>query len=289
MNQAVQGTIKQPITFRGKGLHTGKNSVISIYPAEANTGIVFQRTDRKGGNTKIQALWKNTIELPMCTCIASSNKTYVRTIEHLMAAFYACGIDNALIEVNGSEIPILDGSASLFVLGINQVGIDIQTIKRKSFKVVKKSQIIEKERQIIIEPAEGLQVDIAVLISQVGRKHWSGEVNPKFFSEQISIARTFGHLNQGIFAQLTRFTGVPVCLGANTKTAIVLGKDGKVLNKEGLRIEDELVKHRLLDLVGDLMLLGGHIQGKISTVGPVHRLTHQLIRQGIEEGAIVEV
>jgi len=289
MTQAEQGTIRQAISFQGKGLHTGKKARITIHPADENTGIIFQRTDRRGKNTQISAHWENTVERPLCTCIQSSNKVSVRTIEHLMAAFYACGIDNALIEINGSEVPILDGSASLFVEGIHQVGVQKQKVRRRLFQVVKELQIKEKKREITIEPAKGLQVDIVVLISEVGRKHWHGEINPAIFSEQISLARTFGHLKDGVLAQLTRFSRVPVCLGANLNTAVVLGKNGRVLNKEGLRTGDEFVKHRLLDLVGDLMLLGGHIEGKISTVGPVHRLTHQLLRKGIKEGAIIEV
>jgi len=122
MTQAEQGTIRQTISFQGKGLHTGKKAYITIHPADENTGIIFQRTDRKGKNTQISAHWKNTVERPLCTCIQSPNKVSVRTIEHLMAAFYACGIDNALIEINGSEVPILDGSASPFVADINRVG-----------------------------------------------------------------------------------------------------------------------------------------------------------------------
>ena len=277
----VQGTIKQPISFEGKGLHTGKFAKITIYPAVENTGIVFQRIDKAGKNTKIYANWKNIKQLPLCTCVASENNIHVRTIEHLMAAFYACGIDNALIKIKGSEIPILDGSAKQFIARINEAGVQQQFAKRSIYRFTEKIEIKEdNHRQIIVEPSDdGLIIDITVLISEVGAQKWTGKVTPEFFSEQISSSRTFGHLRDGLFAQLSRFTSTPVCLGANTKTAVVLGKQGKILNKEGLRSPDELVKHRLLDLVGDLMLSGGHIQAKITTVGSVHRLTHQLLRE----------
>lgn len=285
----LQGTIKQPVSFQGKGLHTGRHSYITIKPAEENSGIVFHRVDKAGKNTHILAHWENTKKLPLCTCIVSPNKVYVRTIEHLMAAFYACGIDNAVVEIKGKEIPIMDGSAAEFVAGINQMGVENQIVKRRIFRITKKLEITEEKRQIIIEPAETLSINITVLISDVGPRIWSGDITPELFANQISPARTFGHLKAGVLAQLSRFTGTPVCLGANTNTAVVLGKNGKVLNKEGLRSPDELVKHRLLDLVGDLMLLGGHVQGKITATGPVHRLTHELLEKAFNEQAITEV
>ena len=283
----VQGTIKQPVSFEGKGLHTGKHAKITINPAAENTGIVFHRIDRAGKNTKIAANWKNVKQLPLCTCIASDKKIHVRTIEHLMAAFYACGIDNALIQIKGTEIPILDGSSLQFIMGICDVGVQQQLAKRKYFRVTEKIEIKEDRRHIIIEPADSLEINITVLISEVGTQNWAGTMTPELFADQVSASRTFGHLRDGIFAQFSRFTPTPICLGANTKTAVVLGKQGKILNKEGLRSPDELVKHRLLDLVGDLMLSGGHIQAKITTVGPVHRITHQLLREAFIKKILV--
>ena len=284
----VQASIKQPVSFEGKGLHTGKQAKITIQPAGEHTGIVFQRIDKAGKNTKIHANWKNIKALPLCTCVTAENNVYVRTIEHLMAAFYACGIDNALVQIKGSEIPILDGSAKQFITGINEVGIQQQTARRPVYRFTEKIEIKEdRHRQIIVEPFDdALIVDITVLISEVGVQKWKGKVTPELFAEQISPSRTFGHLRDGLFAQLSRFTPTPVCLGANTKTAVVLGKQGKVLNKDGLRSPDELVKHRLLDLVGDLMLSGGHIHAKITTVGPLHRITHQLLKDAFNKNII---
>lgn len=289
MKQSVQGTIKQPVSFKGKGLHTGKRSQITIKPAEENTGIVFRRIDRAGKNTSILAHWGNIKHLPLCTCITSPDKVYVRTIEHLMAAFYACGIDNAIVDVKGKEVPILDGSASEFVSGINQVGVEEQSVERRLFRITKKLEIKEKGRHIFVEPADTLNINVTVHIREIGTLQWGGDVSPDLFTRQISSARTFGHLKDGLYAQLSRFSRTPVCLGANVNTAVVLGKNGKVLNKEGLRAPDELVKHRLLDLVGDLMLSGGHIQGKITTMGPVHRLTHEMLEMAYDKQAIVEI
>lgn len=285
----TQGTVSKPVFFKGKGLHTGKRSKVVMHPAKENSGIVFRRIDRKGQNTEILAHWKNTKKLPLCTCIAS-NKTdiHVRTIEHLMAAFYACGIDNALVEVNGTEIPILDGSSKLFIDKINLAGVEQQSAKRRVYKVTQPFEVREGGHYIKIEPSEKLSMDITISLLKIGRLNWTGDVNPALFSEDFSRARTFGRLKNGLLAQLTRFSKDPICLGANTKSAVVVVGGDKVLNKGGLRMPDEYVRHRLLDLVGDLMLSGGHIQGEITAHSPAHRMTHELLRNIFEEAAYTE-
>ncbi len=277
-NLALQGTIKIPVSFKGRGLHTGKRSQITVNPADENSGIIFKRIDKKGQRTEILAHWKNTKKLPLCTCIASSeNGVHIRTIEHLMAAFYACGIDNALVEVNGSELPIMDGSALEFVTEINKAGVEDQKSPRKIIQVTKTLEVREDKKYIKIEPADGLFVDVTISLQKIGRLNWSGEITPEIFLEQISAARTFGRLKNGLLAQLTRFSKDPICLGANTSSAVVVVRGDKVLNKGGLRMSDEYVRHRLLDLVGDLMLSGGYIHGKITALSPAHRLTHELL------------
>lgn len=285
----TQGTVSSPIIFKGKGLHTGRRSRITIHPAMENTGIVFRRVDPKGKNTEILAHWKNTKKLPLCTCIASPDKDiHVRTIEHLMAAFYACGIDNALVEIKGTEIPILDGSSKIFIEKIRHAGVKQQNVSRRIYKVTKSFEVREGNQFLKIEPADRLTVEVSIALQKIGRLNWKGDVTPSLFSEDISSARTFGRLKNGLLAQLTRFSKDPICLGANTKSAVVVVGGNKVLNKGGLRMQDEYVRHRLLDLVGDLMLSGGHIQGKITAHSPAHRMTHLLLQQIFEEGAYSE-
>ncbi len=277
-NLALQGTIKSPVSFKGRGLHTGKRSHITVHPADENSGIVFKRIDKKGQGTEILAHWKNTKKLPLCTCIVSpDNGIHVRTIEHLMAAFYACRIDNAVVEVHGSELPIMDGSALEFVTEIDKAGVDVQKSPRKIISVTKFFEVREGKKYIKLEPADGLFVDVTISLRKIGRLNWSGEITPEIFLEQVSAARTFGRLKNGMLAQLTRFSKDPICLGANTSSAVVVVRGDKVLNKGGLRMPDEYVRHRLLDLVGDLMLSGGHIHGKITARSPAHRLTHELL------------
>ena len=279
INSDLQGTVKQAVSFSGKGLHTGRHSKIIIYPADVNTGIVYQRIDKAAKGAKILAHWSNTKLLPLCTCITAPNGIYVRTIEHLMSAFYACGIDNALVEVHGAELPILDGSAREFIDKLKNAGVREQEISRKIFRVKKEFEVRDKKAFIKIEPAEELIVDVTISLEVIGRLRWEGVLDPVIFSNEIGPARTFGRLKNGLLAQLTRFSSEPICLGANTKSAIVVVNGDKVLNKGGLRMPDEYVRHRLLDLVGDLMLSGGHIQGKITALSPAHRMTHKLLSQ----------
>jgi len=285
----TQRTIKDTISFSGKGLHTGKKSNISIHPAPEETGIVFHSIDKFGKNSKILAHWKNTMRLPLCTTIVSPQGVYIRTIEHLMAAFYACGIDNAIVKVKGKELPILDGSAAPYVKSIVDVGTVVQKKPRKIFKVNRKIEIDEGERHIIFEPAKTLSIEITIIPKNMGKQRWSGEITPDYFKNNLSHARTFGHYQDGLLAQLSRFTRTPVCLGANKKTVIILNKKNEVINKEGLRMPDELIKHRILDLMGDLLLSGGHVQGKITTLGPTHWLTHKLLKKSFFENAISEL
>ena len=282
MNNHLQGTLLNSIRFSGPGLHTAGRHNITLLPAKANSGIVFQRTDKKGRNTKILADWKSTRQLPLCTCIVADNGVQVRTIEHLMSAFYACGIDNVLIEVDGSEIPVLDGSAQPFIDKIDQVGVLVQDQPRQIFNVTETAEIKEGKRFIRIEPADALYLDITISLAKIGRLNWNGKVTPELFKREMAAARTFGRLKNGLLAQLTRFNKDPICLGANTKSAVVIVGD-KAINRGGLRMSDEYIRHRVLDLVGDLMLSGGHVHGKITTSSTAHRLNHALLRQIFEK------
>ena len=277
MNSKLQGTLSDAISFSGPGLHLGGRHTITLRPAKVNTGIIFYRVDKKGKNTRIHASWKSIKALPLCTCIVADNGLQVRTIEHLMAALYACGVDNLIVEVDGEEIPVVDGSALPFIEKIDEVGVIEQDSSRKIFSVTKATQVQEDNRIIRIEPADGLYIDITIGLANIGVLHWSGKVTPDLFKQEMCAARTFGRLKNGLLAQLTRFKKDPICLGANTKTSLVI-VDNKVINREGLRMPDEFIRHRVLDLVGDLMLSGGHLYGRITATSTAHRLNHAMLR-----------
>ncbi len=287
MAEYSQATIVAPLSFKGAGLHTAKRHTITLLPAPVDSGIIFRVVKKKGLDIEIPALWQNTKNLPLCTCLVSDTGEQVRTVEHLMAAFYACGISNIIVEVEGEEIPIMDGSAKPFIEGIDKVGLTQQNETQKIFQVTSKAEYVEGKRFVRIEPADSLYLDLAISLTNFGRLHWRGEITPETFKQEIASARTFGRLKNGLLAQLTRFQKDPVCLGANTKTAVVIVKD-KAINKGGLRMENELIFHRALDMVGDLMLSGGIIQGKITANSPAHRLNHGLLKTIFEQGSYVE-
>lgn len=287
MQQIQQRTIAAPLAFKGPGLHTGKRHKIRVLPGPVNSGIVFIKTIKKWGgvNNKIQipAQWRNVKTLPLCTCLVSEDGHQIRTVEHLMAAFYACGVDNAIVEVEGSEIPVLDGSSHVFIEGIDATGITVQDQARIIHRVTKVTEVSEDKRSIKIEPANNLEFDISISLSHFGRLHWQGEMTPEIFKQEMSSARTFGRLKNGLLAKLTRFKKDPICLGANMKTALVIDSKDNILNKDGLRMENEIIYHRVLDLVGDLMLANGHIQGKITAKSSAHRLNHGLLKKLFEQ------
>ena len=287
MQNFSQGTITAPLTFTGPGLHTAKRHTINILPAAVNSGIVFIKMPQKWGGVKnkvsIPAHWQNVKNLPLCTCLASDEGHQIRTIEHLMAAFYACGIDNAIVEVKGSEIPVLDGSAKLFIEGIDATGVKAQDQNRIVHKVTKTTEFSEGKRSIRIEPSDSLELDISISLSHFGRLHYQGKITPDIFKQEMSSARTFGRLKNGLLAKLTRFQKDPICLGANMKTALVIDGKDNILNKDGLRMEDEIIFHRVLDLVGDLMLANGHILGKITAKSSAHRLNTGMLKDLFEK------
>lgn len=288
MIERSQATIAAPLVFKGPGLHTAKHHKITLLPAPDNNGIIFRVMKRKRSNIDIPALWQNTKNLPLCTCLVAESGDQVRTVEHLMAAFYACGISNIIVELEGTEIPIMDGSAKPFIEAIDSTGLIYQNANQSIFQVIEKAEYVEDKRYVKIEPADSLYLDLTISLSNFGRLHWDGEVTPEIFKQEIGSARTFGRLKNGLLAQFTRFQKDPICLGANTKTAVVIVKD-KVINKDGLRMKDELIFHRALDMVGDLMLSGGIIQGKITANSPAHRLNHGLLKTIFEEGKCIEI
>lgn len=281
----LQATLKQSISFVGPGLHTAKRHKITLLPAEAGTGIIFKKSTKKGGGVKIPAHVSNTKPLPLCTCLADDNGNQVRTVEHLLAALYACRIDNLMIQVEGSEIPVMDGSAQPFIREIDRVGVVQQDQKRKIFRITKPVEVSEDKRWIKIEPADTFSLDIGILLKGFGHLRWKGELTPELFKQDMSSARTFGRLKDGILAKLTLFQKDPICLGANTNTALVLNSKHDVVNKGGLRMDDEMIFHRILDLMGDLMLSGGHMRGKITANSSAHRLNHALIKSIFEQEA----
>ena len=272
-----QHTLARAVAFSGRGLHTGKIAHVTLQPAPANHGIVFRKCAADGKElARIPALWHRVHDMPLCTCIAQ-DQWFIRTVEHLLAALYAFNIDNALIDVVGDEIPIFDGSSRVFVEYVQQAGTVAQDQARRQIRILKPMEYAEGDKRVAIEPAAQFSVDVTISLSKIGRLNWQGVVTPQVIVQELAYARTFGRLMPGLVAKAASyFRKVPVGLGAHPGSVILLwGKHG--ITQGGLRAPDEYVRHRVIDLIGDMCLAGHPLQAKVTTHSTAHRLNHRLL------------
>ena len=270
-----QKTIKEIIEFEGVGLHNGRKAKLILKPAEANSGIIFKRTDVDFDKNIIEANYKNVISPILCTKITNSHGVTVSTIEHLMAVFYGEGIDNILIEIDAPEVPILDGSSFDFVTAIRTFGTEEQNHPKKFIKVLKKVEVKDGTKHISIEPlAKDLIIDFEIVYSnpliRTRRKEFrlsNGNI------DSIYNSKTFC-----LYEDIDQIKSQGLAKGGSLENAIVV-KDNKILNEDGLRYRDEFVNHKILDCLGDLMLSGHRIFGHIKTSQGGHQLTNTLLKE----------
>ena len=272
-----QKTINKDILIHGVGLHTGLNATLKIKPAEPNTGILFKRIDIKKNNIVIPNIF-NVSSAVFCTTITNESDVSVSTIEHLMGALYGMGIDNALVEIDNQEVPILDGSAKLFVDAITQAGIRESNVPIKVIKIEKKIDFEDGKKSISIEPSKvSLDIDFEIKYENnlIGNQRNSIKVYESDLNE-IYNSRTFC-----LFEDIEKLKEMGLAKGGSLKNAIVV-KENKILNEEGLRNKNEFVNHKILDCMGDLYLSGYKIIGKIICSQGGHKLTNQLLRKVFE-------
>ena len=287
MSALNQKTIKKAILFEGVGLHTGKPVVMKINPAEVNTGIIFKRNDLKKNNLVIPEIF-NVVNTSYCTTIENEYGVKISTIEHLMGALFCTGIDNALIEINSQEVPILDGSAKEFVEKINFTGITFSQTPKKIIKLEKKISVKDGDKIMSIEPNRiNLDIDFEIKFNNkiIGNQRNSVQVYETDLSD-IYNSRTFC-----VYEDIEKLKKMNLAQGGSLENAIVV-KDNKILNEGGLRNEKEFVNHKILDCIGDLYLSGYKIIGKITCSQGGHSLTNQLLRevfQNKENFSIVEI
>ena len=277
MSALNQKTIKDNISFRGVGLHTGLQANLTIKPAEPNTGIIFKRTDIKDNNIIIPNLF-NVSSAFFCTTISNEQGVSVITIEHLMGALYGMGIDNVLVEIDNKEIPILDGSAKMFVEAISNIGIKKSDIPIKIIKIEKKIEFKDGQKIISIEPSKiSLDIDFELKYenSLIGNQKNSINVYETDLTD-IYNSRTFC-----LFEDVKKLKEIGLAKGGSLDNAIVV-KGNEVLNENGLRNDKEFVNHKILDCMGDLYLSGFKIIGKIICSQGGHKLTNQLLRKVFE-------
>ena len=269
-----QGTLSAAVSTRGIGVHSGEPVMLVLRPAPVDHGIVFQRTDIDPAVGRVRAHWDQVTDTRLCTVIANDHGTSVATIEHLLAALRACGIDNAMVELDGPEVPILDGSAAQWVALIDRVGVVAQPARRREIVVERALRIDDGERWAMLLPAPvpRFTVNIDFADAVVGQQRYDVVLDEARFREEIAAARTFGFMRDIRALQATGRT-----LGGSLDNAVVID-DGRVLNPGGLRFPDEFVRHKLLDCVGDLYLAGGPIIGHLIASRPGHALNAMLVR-----------
>ena len=270
-----QKTLKKEASFSGIGLHSGVNVDVILKPANSNSGIIFKRTDLEKNN-EVVANFKNVSSAKLCTKIENDFGTSVSTIEHLMAAFYICGVDNLVVCLNGPEVPIMDGSAKDFVQIIKNCGLKTLEGKRQFIKVKKKIEFKEGDKLINITPAPNyfevkftLNYERSPLIkTQTNRVNFQ-EKN----LEDIYVARTFC-----LYEDIEEIKSIGLAKGGSLDNAVVIQGD-KVLNEGGLRSKKEFVNHKILDLAGDFMLSGARVIGSVECVHGGHALTNEFLRK----------
>ena len=287
MSVLNQKTLKETITIDGVGLHGGKKVHMEIKPAKPNTGIVFKRTDIKNNNIVMPGVF-NVISAAYCTTISNDSGATVSTIEHLMGALFGMGVDNVLIEINNEEVPILDGSAKIFVSEIKRVGIKTSETPIKIIKIEKKVNFKDGEKSISMEPNKiSLDIDFEIKYknSLIGTQRNLVKVYEDDLTE-VYNSRTFC-----LFEDVEKLKKMNLAKGGTLENAIVV-KGQKILNKNGLRNKKEFVNHKILDCMGDLYLSGYKIIGKLICSQGGHKLTNQLLRRVFEDNAnfsLVEV
>jgi len=268
-----QKTLRSKINFKGISLHSGLVSNLIIKPAAPNSGINFIRVDYKGKEKIIPAYIDNSLPAKLCTTISNKHVS-ISTIEHLMSALSGMGIDNATVEIDSQELPILDGSSKEFVIAIQDTGTAIQGVEKKYIKILKKIIVKDKDKFISIEPTNKNQLEIDYEINFHDRviKKQSKKIDlEKDGFMQVYDSRTFC-----LQKDLENIFKMGLAKGGSLENAIVVSED-KVLNQDGLRYKDEFVRHKILDCIGDLYLAGCSIIGKVNCYQGGHDMTRKLL------------
>ena len=272
--RAFQHTVKSPALFAGVGVHTGAYTRVSVRPAPSDTGIVFVRTDIKDGDNRVPATGQAVCRTQLGTVIGNAAGVTVSTIEHLMAALAMLGVDNALVEVDGPEMPIMDGSAEPFVRILDRAGLRAQEAPRAFVEILDTVEVIDGDKRATLKPADGFEMAFTIQFdtAAIGRQSVDLAMDERAFREELADCRTFGFLSD---VEALRAMGL--ARGGSMDNCVVIDGD-RVLNPEGLRRPDEFVRHKALDAIGDLYVLGGPLLGRFEGVCAGHGLNNAVVR-----------
>ena len=270
MKLGKQTTLRSRAVLKGAGVHSNAPVRLVLHPAEANNGVTFLRTGLSGGRERIiEAVWSNVSMTELCTVIGDPADASVSTVEHLLAAFSALGVDNVMVEIDGPEVPIMDGSSADFVAAIRRVGIEEMSAPRRYLKILKTVRVDQGRAFSELRPSEKgfrLEVEIDFAAGLIGRQKKTVDLDGRIFERDLARARTFGFLRD-----VERLWKAGFALGASLDNTVAID-DERVLNPEGLRWPDEFVRHKTLDAVGDLALAGSPIIGTYRSFCGGHKM-----------------
>ena len=272
-----QRTIKTPVTVTGVGLHSGCRVKLTLRPAKPDQGIIFVRTDLDG-MLKMRCHPFLVNDTRLSSTLVDDNGVRVATVEHLMSAFACMGIDNIIVELQASEIPIMDGSSNSFLYLLNQAGIVEQSVNKKYIKIKQMIEVVEEDKWVRLLPYDGYKVKMSICYDHPLFKEESSSLEIDFASQsyisEVSRARTFGFMYE---VEAIRKNGLG--LGGNLNNTIVINDDETVLNEGGLRFKDEFVRHKILDAIGDLYITCHQIIGAFEGYKSGHAINNKLLRK----------
>ncbi len=274
MKAVRQTTLREQIAVSGVGVHSGVPVTLTIHPADADTGIVFSRSDEQGREREVRADYRSVTATELATVLGDHSGILCSTAEHVLAALRGLGVDNAVVELDGPEVPIMDGSAAPFVVAIDQVGLVSLNAPRRYIKVLKAVRFAKGAAFGELRPyASGFRLDIEIDFDNplIGRQSIATDLDPDTFRRELSRARTFGFMKD-----VSALWSAGKALGAGFENTVVMS-ESRVLNAEGLRFSDEFVRHKALDAVGDLALAGAPLLGEYRSVRGGHKLNHAVL------------
>ncbi|MET0295215.1 MAG: UDP-3-O-acyl-N-acetylglucosamine deacetylase [Phenylobacterium sp.] len=269
-----QHTVKAPAVLAGVGVHTGARVRVAIRPAGPDTGVVFVRTDVTDRDNRVAARGDLVVKTQLGTVIGNAAGVTVSTIEHLMAAFAMLGVDNAMVELDAPEMPIMDGSSLQFVEVLDRAGLRRQEAPRRFVEILQTVEVVDGDKRATLRPADGFEVafEIAFASRAIGRQSVDLAMDGEAFRRELADCRTFGFLHE-----VEALRAINLARGGSLENAVVIDGD-RILNPEGLRRPDEFVRHKALDAIGDLYVLGGPIIGRFEGVLAGHGLNNALVR-----------
>lgn len=274
MGKVLQNTLKSRVVFEGTGLHGGAPARMVLHPAAADTGIRFRRTDIELGDAVIPALWHNVDRTPLCTRLVNAAGVSVSTVEHIMAALAGTGVHNALVDIDGPEVPILDGSSAPFVRGIMETGVRGQDAPLRAIEVLKPVSVERDGASATLLPSDRLEIEFVIEFEEpaIGRQTKRLDMSNGTFARELCDSRTFCRR-----ADVEEMWENGLALGGTLENAVVIDGD-EVLTPGGLRHDDEAVRHKMLDALGDLSLAGAPLLGRYIGDRAGHTLTNTLLR-----------